>query len=214
MGDPHRAVGLVHVLAARARGAVDVDAQVAFVDLHVDLLGFGQHRDGDGRGVDAALAFGRRHALHAVHAGFVFQPGEDVAAGDFGDAFLEAAKLGVAVFQDFEAPALQRRHIADTWRTVRRRTAPASSPPAAGRISRIADRVIGLVPRQQGEADLMLERGNALLQRRTVRLRPVPSSPDRRAAIRPRLGRARPARRSPIRATTGSMSASSLRGLT
>ena len=30
--------------------------QVGVVDLDVDLLGLGQHRDGRGRGVDAALA--------------------------------------------------------------------------------------------------------------------------------------------------------------
>ena len=38
------------------------------VDLDLDVLGLGQHRDGHRRGVDAALRLGHRHALHAVHA--------------------------------------------------------------------------------------------------------------------------------------------------
>src|SRR5208337_1992047 len=35
VGDAHRAVGLVDVLTAGARRAIDVDPQVALVDLHV-----------------------------------------------------------------------------------------------------------------------------------------------------------------------------------
>ena len=34
-----------------------------------DRVGFGQDRDGAGRGMDAALRLGLRHALHAVAAG-------------------------------------------------------------------------------------------------------------------------------------------------
>ena len=78
--DAHRAVGRVDRLAAGARGAEDVDAQVLVVDLDVDLLGLGQHGHGRGRGVDAALGLGRRHALHAVHAGFELEPREHALA--------------------------------------------------------------------------------------------------------------------------------------
>ena len=74
------AVGGVDRLAARAAGAEDVDAQVLVVDLDVDLLGLRQHRDGRRRGMDAARGLGLRHALHAVHARFEFQPGEHAAA--------------------------------------------------------------------------------------------------------------------------------------
>ena len=56
-----------------------VDAQILVVDLDVDLLGLRQHRDGRGRGVDAALRLGLRHALHAVHAGLELQLGEGAA---------------------------------------------------------------------------------------------------------------------------------------
>ena len=50
------------------RRAEDVDAEILVLDLDVDLLGLGQHGDGGGRGVDAPLRLGGRHALHAVHA--------------------------------------------------------------------------------------------------------------------------------------------------
>ena len=75
------------------------------VDLHVDLLGLGQHGDGDGRGVDAALRLGRRHALHAVDAALVLQPGEDAAALDLGDRALDPAELALVVFHHLELPA-------------------------------------------------------------------------------------------------------------
>jgi hypothetical protein len=64
--DAHRGVGGVDRLPARARRAVDVDLEVVGVDLDVDLLGLGEHGDGGGGCVDAALRLGLGHALHAV----------------------------------------------------------------------------------------------------------------------------------------------------
>ena len=75
--DAHGRVGLVDVLAAGAGGAVGVDAQIRRIDL--DLLHLVELRqDGDRHrgGVDAALRFGRRHALHAMRAGLELQPRE------------------------------------------------------------------------------------------------------------------------------------------
>ena len=69
----------------------DVDAQVLVLDLDIDLFRLGQHGDRRGRGVDAPLRLGLRHALHAMHAGFEFQPREHALAGDVGDDFLVAA---------------------------------------------------------------------------------------------------------------------------
>ena len=80
MGDADRRFGLVDVLAAGALRPHGVDLEIGIVDRDVDLLGLGQHRDGRGRGVDAARRLGVGHALHAVHAGFELQPGEDAAA--------------------------------------------------------------------------------------------------------------------------------------
>ena len=93
MGDAHRAFGLVDMLAARALGAIDVDAQILVVDHDVDVLGFGQHRHRGRRGVDAALGFGHRHALHAMHAAFEFQLGIGAAAVHFQDRVLDAAQI-------------------------------------------------------------------------------------------------------------------------
>ena len=55
--------------------------------------------------MDAALAFGDRHALHAVSAGFVAQPAVDAGAGDLHDDFAVAAQFGFAGRQDLGLPA-------------------------------------------------------------------------------------------------------------
>ena len=94
MRDPHRRVRRVDVLATRSRRAVHVDAQVAVVDLDIDLFGLRQHRDGCRRGVDAASALGHRNPLDAVDAAFEFQFGEHADALDRGDDFLETADIG------------------------------------------------------------------------------------------------------------------------
>ena len=57
-------------------GAVGVDAQVGVVDLDLDVLDLGQHGDGGGGGVDAALRLGVGHPLHPMHAAFELQPAE------------------------------------------------------------------------------------------------------------------------------------------
>ena len=80
VGDADRRFGLVDVLAAGAAGAHGLDAQIVVLDLDVDLLDLGQHRNRRRRGVDAALRFGIGHALHPMHAGFEFQFGERAAA--------------------------------------------------------------------------------------------------------------------------------------
>src|SRR6185503_6050490 len=55
VGDAHGAVGLVHVLAAGAGGAVGVDPDVGVLDVDLHVLGLGQDGDGGGGGMDAAL---------------------------------------------------------------------------------------------------------------------------------------------------------------
>ena len=104
--DAHRRVGRVDALAAGAARAERVDAQILLVDLDVDFLGLGQHRDGRGRRVDAAAGFGGRHALHAVHAALVLQLAVDALALDQRDDFLDAAGVGVAGRHHLELPAL------------------------------------------------------------------------------------------------------------
>mmetsp|Transcript_23803 Transcript_23803/g.42889 ORF Transcript_23803/g.42889 Transcript_23803/m.42889 type:complete len:276 (+) Transcript_23803:2041-2868(+) len=106
VGDADRGIGGVHVLPASARGAHGIDANVAGVHLDIHIFGLWQDRDSGGRGVDAPAAFGCRHTLHAVHTGFVFQPGKDILALDMGDHFFDAAQLGRLLFDDLHAPAL------------------------------------------------------------------------------------------------------------
>ena len=59
-----------------------------------------------GGGVDAALRFGRGHALHAMRAGLELEMRERAVADDAADDFLVAAVLAGALRQHFDAPAL------------------------------------------------------------------------------------------------------------
>ena len=70
VGDADGGVGGVDALAAGPAGPEDVDVEVPVVDLHVDLVDLGQDGHRRGRRVDAALALGDRHALHAVRTTF------------------------------------------------------------------------------------------------------------------------------------------------
>ena len=81
--------------------------QVGRIDLDfLDRLVVGQDRDRRGRGVDAALRLGLRHALHAVRAGFELESRIGAAALDARDDFLVAAVFAGAGGQDFQLPAL------------------------------------------------------------------------------------------------------------
>src|SRR5437667_5791698 len=102
----HGGVGRVDALPARARGAVHVDAEVLVGQLHLDILGLGQHRDGHRRGVDAPLRLGHRHALHAVHPALEFQAAEGALPLHERDHLLEAAGAGRARGQHLDAPAV------------------------------------------------------------------------------------------------------------
>ena len=74
MGYAHGRVSGVDMLPASAGCAIDIDLQVAVLDMDIDFGGFGQHRDGRGAGVYAATGFGNRHTLHPVDTAFKFQP--------------------------------------------------------------------------------------------------------------------------------------------
>jgi len=127
---------VLDALAARSAGAHHVDAQLLRVDLDVDLVGFGHHRDRDGRGVDASLRFGRRHALDAVYAALVLQAAEDAVAGDRRDDFLHAARAALRHRQQLDLPAaafgVARVHSKEIAGEERRLL-----PSGAARISRI-----------------------------------------------------------------------------
>ena len=94
-------------LAARTARAVDVDAQVVRVDLDLDVLDLGQHGDGGGRGVDAPLRLGDRHALHAVHAGLELHLRVDLVAANAERDLLEAARVALGRVDLLDLPLLQ-----------------------------------------------------------------------------------------------------------
>ena len=83
--EPDGGGGFVDVLAAGAAGAERIEAIVVRLEVDFDLFRLGQHGDGGGGGVDAALVLGLGNALHAVAAAFVLQLAEAAFAFD-GDA--------------------------------------------------------------------------------------------------------------------------------
>src|SRR5690606_26010831 len=107
VGVAHGRLGLVHVLAAGAGGAVHVHLQVGRVDLDVDLvvhLGADEHRGETG--VAAVVRVERALAHQAVHAGLGLQPtvgevalhaeGGGLDAGHFAGADLHQLGLPAA----------------------------------------------------------------------------------------------------------------------
>src|SRR6266567_1040191 len=104
MGDAHRGIGLVDVLAAGARRAEGVDAKFRRIDLDVDgLVDFGIDKDAGKGSVPARVGIERALAHQAMHAGLgaqiairVISVDLDARAldpGDFTRGFLENFRL-------------------------------------------------------------------------------------------------------------------------
>ena len=89
--DAHGGIRGVDGLAARAGRAERVNADFLRFNMDFNLVGFREHGDGDRRGMDAALLFGGRDALHAVDAAFEPQAAVNLPAFDERDDFLEPA---------------------------------------------------------------------------------------------------------------------------
>ena len=94
----------IHTLTARAGCAANGDFQFLRLDFHVHFLRFGQHGNGAGAGVNAALRLGGRHALNTMHAALIFEPLENIRAGDRKNNFLEPAEIGRAGVHCFDLP--------------------------------------------------------------------------------------------------------------
>ena len=104
MRDAHGRIGGVHALSAGPARAEDIDAQVLVLDLEIDLLGFGEHRDRGGRRVNAPLRFGGRHALHAMHAALAAHLAERARALDLENCFLHAAQRCIGKREELRLP--------------------------------------------------------------------------------------------------------------
>src|SRR5437762_2608303 len=84
--DADRRIGLVDVLAARARGTIGVDAQIGRIEIDFfHLIELRQDGNRACRRVNTPLRLGGRNTLHAVGARLEFQPREDAPAGNAAD---------------------------------------------------------------------------------------------------------------------------------
>ena len=64
---PYRRGVLLHILPAGTGGTIDLDLDIAFGDLDLDLIHFGHDRNGGCGSVNASLCFGGRDTLHTMH---------------------------------------------------------------------------------------------------------------------------------------------------
>ena len=94
------------MLAAGAAGVENVLAIIVRLQIDFHVLRLGHDGHGGGRGVDAALGLGFRHALHAVAAALELQLAEDALAFEAQDDLLEAAQLGRRHVEHLDLPAV------------------------------------------------------------------------------------------------------------
>ena len=113
---------------------MSVRSSAGLIVIAVDLLRLGQHGDGAGGGVHAALGLGLGHALHPVGARLELEPRVGAAADDPADDFLEAAVLAAVGIHDLDLPAavigvpgIHAEQVAGEDRRPRRRRPPPGS---------------------------------------------------------------------------------------
>ncbi len=106
VGNADSRVGGVNVLTACPGGTEGIDAQIRRVNVrHFGFRQLRHHRHRTGGGVDPPLRFGGRHTLHAMAAGFKFQPTVNAVAADLGDHLFKAAVLTFVGAEDLYLPA-------------------------------------------------------------------------------------------------------------
>ncbi len=136
--------------------AVDVDADLVLLDLDLDVLDLGQHGDGRGRGVDAALRLGGRNSLHAMHAGLELHLREHLVAADAEGDLLEAARVALARVDLVDLPLLQlgvaRVHAVQVAREDRRLVTAGARPDLDDDVL-----VVVRVAREEHDLELVLE---------------------------------------------------------
>ncbi len=106
VGNADSRVGGVNVLTACPGGTEGIDAQIC----RVNVRHFGFRRSGITATVQAEvwirpLRFGGRHTLHAMAAGFKFEPTIDAVTADLGDHLFKAAVLTFVGAEDLYLPA-------------------------------------------------------------------------------------------------------------
>src|SRR5713101_3195163 len=107
MRNPHGRVRRVDALAAGPRRTHYVDPKVLLlVDIDLDLVCLGQHRDGHRRSMNTARRFGGRYALHAMDTALELEPAVRAASAHQRDDFLDSAKPGRAQTQRLDFPSM------------------------------------------------------------------------------------------------------------
>ena len=167
--------------------AVDVDLEVARVDVHVDLVGLGQHRDRRRRGVDPALGLGDRHPLDPVGTALVLEAAPGVVALHQEDDLVQPVPVGRARREHLDLPAPRSPRSGCTSSKRSRAKRFASSPPSAPRISTMTLRP------SLGSVGSSSSRSSAPRVRRCSprRTRPRPGAARGRRRSRPRASRGR-----------------------
>ena len=211
--DAHRRVGLVDVLAAGARRAERVDAQVGGIDRDVgDRIGLRHHRHRARRRVDAPLRLGLRHALHAMAARLELELRVRAVARRCARSLPCSRRARTATPTRSRPASDCARRSARTCGTGRRRTAPTRR-----RRCRRGSRGTRCARRSGPSA--AARACSSRLERVDARLRALRAPPRRTRASRDRaamlvggreIGLGLPVAREQ-RATTGPISACSLR---
>ena len=107
VGQAHRRVGLVDVLAAGALGAVGVDADVVPVDLDLDVVvDLRQDLDQGERGLAPVLRVERADAHEAMDAALRAQPAVGAPPLDLDGHALEAGLLALLLVDDLGLEAM------------------------------------------------------------------------------------------------------------
>src|SRR5688500_18048431 len=160
VGEAHRRVGLVHVLATCSARAVGVHAHVGGVDFHVGRLGLRHHRHGGRRRVDAPLGLGGRHALHAVPAGLELELRIGTCADHARDHLLVATGVARALRDDLDLPAVPLGEARVHPQKVAREERAFVPARAGADLEEEVLLVVGIA-RQQHALQVLLERGGA-----------------------------------------------------
>ena len=91
IAQPYARLYLVHILSSGTTGTECLPFDLAFIDMHLKLIRFGQYGNRCRRGMDTALRLGHGYALHAMYTGFVLERTVDVLTGHIEDDLLIAA---------------------------------------------------------------------------------------------------------------------------
>src|SRR5215468_10831716 len=160
VGDAHRGVGGVDSLPARARGAIDVDADVPLLDLDVHVLRLGEHGHRDGGSVDPAARLRGWHALHAMHPALELEPAPSAAALYEENDLLEAAHTGRMAVHDLHPPLLRLSVLRVHARKVGGEEARLVAPRPRPNLDEDVLVVVGIPGNEEG-TQLLLELGLA-----------------------------------------------------